>query len=85
MKSIRDRLIQALEARGFKRDLTVRSSKYVVMIGQDHMLSATAKEGWRERKLFLGKAGALRTGKSASQSVPLGRDETWRQKLLSEV
>ena len=57
-ETIQDKLCRGLEAEGHQRDLKARTSKYRVYIDAQN---AT-------RRFFVGKAGALRWGRIASEA-----------------
>jgi hypothetical protein len=69
MATIHDRLVAALMQRGAKPTTAVRTGKYTVL---EHPMS----DG---KFLFVGKAGALRVGRTATDSVAVPQ---LREKLL---
>lgn len=69
--TLHDRFVAALVSRGYQRDLRARTGKYTVL----------RKQG-KEQALFVGAAGGLRIGKSASASVPV--NDSTKQTLLTE-
>lgn len=76
MKSQLMRLAIALEARGETRDLNARTGKYIVYTRKN-------VGGNPELFLYLGKSGALRTGKNSTGSVPVS--EAFKKQLLAEA
>ena len=70
-KTIRERLCAALEARGYQK-VDSRSRKYINYKHVDNP----------DRILFVGKSGALRTGKNVTDSIAV---ENFKKKLLEEL
>lgn len=70
MTTIHDRLVAALEAQGFAIDNHTRTTKYTVL-----------SKG--RGAYYVGRAGALRTGASASSSIPVS--EKLKADLLAGV
>ena len=70
--TIRDKIVASLKARGFG-EVETKSRKYV-----------TFKDGKGEvnRLFFVGKNGALRSGKNASNSIPV--PGSFHKRLISE-
>ena len=67
--TIKEKLIAALKARGFKA-VESRTRKYEVFKGDGDKL------------IFVGKAGALRIGKTVTDSIP---SERFKAMLLTEA
>ena len=73
MKTYKDRLSAGLQALGWQQH-RIQSSKYVAFTHPDY----------GELLLFVGNAGALRTGRCASDSVSIG-DPTRQGKFYQRV
>ena len=71
-RTIKERLITALEARGWNQDFNARTSKYAVFTNPH-------PEG--KINYYVGKSGALRVGPNISHSRP----SSLRHKLLREA
>jgi hypothetical protein len=62
MATIHDRLVAAMQARGFRIDGLAKTRKYTVMVGPDSPY-----------RYFVGRAGALRRGSTVYDSIPVDR------------
>jgi hypothetical protein len=80
MKTQRDLFRLALERRGWTVAPIQPSKKYLKMT---KVQPATTPSAWRERTRWLGKAGALREGPTATQSFAVA--DQIRKALLDEA
>lgn len=71
MATLRDQYVEALEARGWKRQ-AVRSHRYLVF----------SHHRWPSSRVFVGKRGSLRMGRTHKESSPVSDDA--RRKMLEE-
>ena len=71
-RTIKERLITALEARGWNQDFDVRTSKYAVFTNPHSDIKVN---------YYVGKSGALRVGPNISNSRP----SSHRDMLLKEA
>ena len=66
-----ERIVDALISQGYRRVVNARSSKYITLENTDP-----------DRKLFIGKAGAIRMGKNATDSISV--TDRMKAKLLGD-
>jgi hypothetical protein len=83
-KTYQDRYVEALIARGWRINSVARSSKYIELVqgvgAQDVMGHPVADP---TTKMFVGKSGAVRYGKTVSDSFSML--ETTKRRLLTTV
>lgn len=73
-KTIHDRLVEALLARGCKKIENARTTKYTVIAQNDQNDTSF---------YFVGPSGALRIGRIASKTIPVS--EKFKKNLLDGV
>lgn len=71
-ETLRDLHVRGLEAMGYKRDHNARSSKYLVF-----------SKGDKVKKVYVGKAGAVRAGKTIASSYSLSDSSKARLRRLA--
>lgn len=71
-KTYHDRYVEALIARGWRIDAAARSSKYTVLVQGSEARGATGNlMSDPTTKMFVGKSGAVRYGKTVSDSFSM--------------